>query len=230
MATSTSRSSPKYRRQKGKNRKADRAFVELEGRRFYLAEYGSEESRQRFHQLVGEWMDNHLNLPIDAEHTTIVELIARFWIYAKDHYRKPNGEPTTSLGNYRPCLQVLEEVYGPTSVVDFGPRALKTIRQRLIDKGCCRTYVNKQTNMIRSVLKWRVAEELVPPSVLQALQAVPAGLKQGRCDAPERPPATRTRGSRGRHQTLREPPGVGLGPVTVAHRGPHWRAGHHAAD
>lgn len=54
----------------------------------------------------------------------------------------------------------------------------------MIDMGWCRPYVNKQVNRIRHMFKWAVGDEIVPGSVLYALQAVP-GLRRGRSDASE---------------------------------------------
>jgi hypothetical protein len=45
---------PSYRRQK-RIGKADLAFVEIEGVRRYLGEYGSAESRQRYDAVIAEW-------------------------------------------------------------------------------------------------------------------------------------------------------------------------------
>ena len=47
--------SPKYRRQKRGEGK-DLAFVELNGKRFYLGKYASDESRREYRRVVVEWM------------------------------------------------------------------------------------------------------------------------------------------------------------------------------
>ena len=56
---------------------------------------------------------------------------------------------------------------------------MKAVRQKMIDAGNCRGYINKNVFRIRSVFKWAVGEELIPVTVYQALTAV-AGLKRGR--------------------------------------------------
>ena len=53
----TSVSIPKYRNLK--TRKRDRAFVELNGQRFYLGKYNSSESKEKYHRLLAEWEANH---------------------------------------------------------------------------------------------------------------------------------------------------------------------------
>ncbi len=88
------------------------------------------------------------------------------------------------MEQYRLALRPLTDLYADTLAAEFGPRALKAVRQKMVERGWCRPYVNKQVNRIRHVFKWAVSDELVPGSVLNALQAVP-GLRRGRSDAPE---------------------------------------------
>ena len=88
------------------------------------------------------------------------------------------------LEQFRLALRPLNDLYANTPAAEFGPRALKTVQQRMIEIGWCRPYINKQVNRIRHLFRWAVSDEMVPGSVLHALKAVP-GLKRGRSDAPE---------------------------------------------
>ncbi|MEZ6126007.1 MAG: hypothetical protein R3C49_23000 [Planctomycetaceae bacterium] len=81
----------------------------------------------------------------------------------------------------------MHELYSQQDVTEFGPLALKTVRQRMIDKGWCRQYINRQVNRIRRMFRWGVENELVPATTLHALQAV-APLKQGRTEATDAEP------------------------------------------
>jgi integrase len=44
----------------------------------------------------------------------------------------------------------------------------------MVELGLSRRYVNKQVNRIKRMFRWAVAEEMVPPSVVHGLVAVPA--------------------------------------------------------
>ncbi len=44
---------PSYQRQRGRSK--DRAYVRLNGRRHYLGEYGSPESKEAYRRLIAEW-------------------------------------------------------------------------------------------------------------------------------------------------------------------------------
>ncbi|MCZ6792183.1 MAG: site-specific integrase [Planctomycetota bacterium] len=174
---------PKYCRQTGKSG-GDRAYVKLNGLRHYLGKYGSPESKEKYHRLLAEWNANGRRLPAPAAKVTVVELAAAFWDHAESHYRRRDGTPTGTADNFRPILRLLKKHYAETLVADFGPRQLKSLRQRLVECGNARTYVNDNMRRLRQVFRWGVSEELVPPEVLERLRSV-TPLKEGRTDARE---------------------------------------------
>ena len=71
--------------------------------------------------------------------------------------------------------------------MDFRPLALKAVRQAMIDAGLARTTINQRVGRIVRLFKWAVENELVPPTVHQALKAV-RGLQKGRSSARETKP------------------------------------------
>src|SRR5262249_8593843 len=72
--------------------------------------------------------------------------------------------------------------------VQFGPRALRELRDRWAESGrLCRYEVNRRTRQVVRVFRWGVAEELVPPSTLEALRAL-EGLRAGRTPARDNEP------------------------------------------
>ena len=85
------------------------------------------------------------------------------------------------------ALHPLRHLYGATSAREFGPKSLKAVRQHMIYQGISRGVVNHRVGRIKRVFKWAVAEELIPPSVHSALQAV-TGLRYGRTEARETEP------------------------------------------
>ncbi len=174
---------PKYR----KHRASGQAVVTLNGRDHYLGPHGTQVSKRKYDCLIGEWLQNNRN-PIFAptDSPTIVELCARYWQYAKGYYVK-DGKCTGENPSIRIALRFLREWYGKSPAAEFGPLALKNLRQRMIDENHSRNYVNSQIGRIKRMFKWAVAEELVPPAVYQALAALP-GLRQGRSGARESDP------------------------------------------
>ena len=180
-----SSSTPTYRCQKSGG--SDRAFVELDGHRFYLGIYDTPESHEAYHRLLAEWAANGSHASVSREQLTIVELCARYWEHALRYYVLPDGTHTSEVHCLKQVLSILKKMYGQKCVSEFGPLALKAVRQGMIDKGWVRTRVNSQIGRLKLLFKWGVAEELVAASVYQALCAVP-GLKRGRCNVPEPEP------------------------------------------
>lgn len=176
---------PKYRRHKA----SGQAVVTLNGVDHYLGPYRSAASRLEYDRLVSEWLAAGRQLPRaadDSHRLTIVEVIARYWAWCKSYYLF-NGKPTGEPARIREALKPLRELYGKQPVTSFGPIALKAIRQRWIDAGLARRHINQRVGRIKRLFKWAVAEELVPPSIHQALQAV-EGLRYGHTEARETEP------------------------------------------
>ncbi len=136
--------------------------------------------------MVAEWLAGGAALAPHAksDDITVLEVAARFWQHAQTYYRRADGRATSELGNFRNVLRVLKDHYGHVRASEFGPRALKTVRECFVAKDLARHTVNSAVRRIRQVFKWAVAEELVDASVYQALQAVD-GLRRGRTSARE---------------------------------------------
>jgi integrase len=166
------------------------AVVRLDGRDFYLGKHGTEPSQEAYHRLIAEWLTTGLHIPAapdaasPAIDLTVNHLNLAYWRHAEQHYPHPDGRPTGELSNLRDALRPLRKLYGHTTAKDFGPLALRAIREEMIHAGLCRTVVNDRVKRIRRAFRWAVSVELLPAAVLQALETVP-GLKRGRCNARE---------------------------------------------
>ena len=172
---------PSYRLHKA----SGRAVVTLNGHDHYLGTYGSPESRSLYDRLVAEWLANGrrpLNRkPAETEAEdgpSVADVVVRFLEHASRYYVK-NGKQTAEVHGFRMALRPLVDLFAELPAHRFSPRALKQCREWLAARDLSRSYLNRQVNRIRHVFRWAVAEELVPPSVIQALQAV-EGLKRGR--------------------------------------------------
>ena len=162
-------------------------YVVLNGRAIYLGRFGEAETTQRYHQLMAEWMANGKQVPGDPECITIKELIAQFWIYAENYYCKSDGKLSSEIDNFKVALKLVNELYGTMRAMDFSPRYLRAVRQKMIEKGWCRRTINRSISRIRLVFRWATERELISGSVLYALRAV-AGLRRGRSEAREPEP------------------------------------------
>jgi len=118
---------------------------------------------------------------------TVKELIARFWLHAETYYRDPDGSVSRELDNIRDALRLVKELFALTPAAKFGPRALRTVRQKMIEAGLCRRNINCRIGRIKRVFRWAASEELIPGEVYHALLSV-EGLRRGRCEAKESQP------------------------------------------
>lgn len=153
--------------------------------------YDSTESRAAFARLVAELAaapSSSFDRP-DAERVTVNEVLLAYVKHAERHYQGPDGNPTDEVRHIKTACRHVRELYGASLAVKFGPLALKAVRERFVAAGWCRKTVNARVERIRRVFRWAVAEELIPPSVHQALATV-AGLQRGRTQARETEPIT----------------------------------------
>lgn len=175
---------PSYRFHKS----SGQAVVTLNGRDFYLGEFDSPSSRDAYDRLICEWLSHGRQLPnvVGCGDLTVAELMAAYLRFAEGYYSR-DGVPTSEYTCMKDALRPVRELYSRTSIREFGPIALKAVRQRMVDQGLCRRLINQRVNRIRRMFKWGVENELAPPDVLHSLQAV-APLKKGRTTARESEP------------------------------------------
>jgi integrase len=153
-----------------------------------LGRHGTPESRAEYARVIAEWEAGGRRLPARAEPSapdlTVNEVLLQYWHWAERHYRDADGNPSREPENLRLALRPLKALYGHTPARDFGPLALRAVREAMVKAGLCRGVVNARVNRVRRAFRWAVGMELLPPSVLQALQTVP-GLHRGGGEARE---------------------------------------------
>jgi integrase len=114
-------------------------------------------------------------------------LMLAYLDHAEQHYRGPDGNQTDEVRHLKTAILHVRELYGKNSAADFGPLALKAVRQKFLKLGWCRKTINARIERIRRAFQWGVGEELIPPTTYQALSAV-RGLQMGRTTARETEP------------------------------------------
>lgn len=183
------------------HRPTNRGYVRLGGKMTYTGLWGSQAAKDEYDRLIGEWIADGRRIaqdtPGDAEHAgggiSLNGLLAAFLLHARDYYKTSDGSPGEEYKAFIKAMYYPRRLYGKTAAKDFGPRALKVVRQAMIDgepngrRGWCRSYANHQTQRIKAIFQWAVAQEIVPPAVYQSLQAV-AGLRAGKSNAREAEP------------------------------------------
>ena len=155
-------SEPTYRRLKRTNGR-HLAFVDLDGRRIYLGEWNSPASRQAYQRLLIERRRGVFMHAAVGDGVYVSELLAAYLDHARTYYRDADGNPTRECANIAPLLRMLIELYGDQPASRFDARALKNVRQALIEKGYARGTINRLVVRLRSIFKWAVSEGLIDP-------------------------------------------------------------------
>lgn len=171
---------PKYALHKA----TGQARVRIDGKSIYLGEYGSEESRRRYDEVVTDYMKGTLN--VSFHKLTISQLSIAYVKHAKSYYVK-NGRITSEVSNIQVALRPLVKLHGKGLVAEFGPTKLKQVRELMIQNGIVRKSVNRGIGRIKRMFRWGVENEMVSTNVLAAINAVP-GIRYGRTTAVEADP------------------------------------------
>jgi integrase len=147
--------------------------------------------------LIGEWLANGRQLPEPGKDLSIAEVMARYWPWVRSYYRRPDGTETQEVSGFFYSLRPLKHLYALIAAKDFGPLALKAVRNLMIQgyqhpkyghqPPLSRGVINQRIKRIRRMFRWAVEHELVPATVLHALEAV-RGLQRGRTEARETKP------------------------------------------
>jgi integrase len=169
--------------------KADgRAVVTLGGRDIFLGTYGTPESRAEYDRQIAIYVAAGRRRPApatnDPAELSVNELLVVAWRHFQEYYRRPDGSPAPELDNLRLAVRPLKELFGCTRAAEFDARALKILRQHLVDSGLCRRTVNQRIARVVRVFRFGAEEKLIPGAVFQDLKAVP-GLRAGRSRARE---------------------------------------------
>ena len=183
---------PKYRRHRLRNF----GFVEYQGQRIRLpGDWNSAKSRAAYHH----WIEKNIYVPeqrleekeaalakqavdkLRGRRATISTLTLAYLEFCRAYYPTAHSSEFT---NVRHAIAHLTTLHGRVEIEEFGPLKLKEVQQAMVALGKSRGYINSQVGRIRRMFRWGVSEELVPVTVLNALEAVP-GLRVGRTTAPE---------------------------------------------
>jgi len=114
------------------------------------------------------------------------EVCLRFMTDYCPRYKTSSGEPSAEIRCFQGVIRILRGLYGNTVADNFGPLALRSVRDVMIEKGWSRKFVNKQVIRLRLIFRVGVSWELVRAEVLAGLDSVPS-LAIGETEADDQP-------------------------------------------
>jgi integrase len=117
----------------------------------------------------------------------VAELGVQYLRWAESYYVK-DGEPTTELVNVKRSLRALRESFPDLSAREFGPVALKVVRERLVADGLSRVNCNRFTRIIVRVFKFAAENQMIPGDLPAGLACVKPFARGRGCLAHETDP------------------------------------------
>ncbi len=174
------------------HRASGQAYVKIRGKTTYLGVYDTESSRQAYAAIVADVLAGREVSPPKVDRhrgagpVTVREVCDRYIDHARRYYVK-GGKTTAEAGIVASACRYAIDLCGEQPAESFGPLALRSVRDRMIDAGLARTTINGGINRIRRAFKWAAGEEQIPATVAAALATV-SGLRAGRTDARETAP------------------------------------------
>lgn len=154
-----------------------------------LGPWGSEKAQHEYERLLARLrvaVGSPVS-PADRSDRTVNEVLLAYADWITKNRPTPDGKPSRSGTSPRFALRTVRELFGMLPVTEFGPKALKVLRETWVGAGLSRKVINGRVGAVRRVFRWAVGEELAPPEVYQRLQAV-EGLRSGQTEAPDRTP------------------------------------------
>ena len=165
------------------------AYVHLAGADQYLGKHGTPESLRKYASLIaqhcaGAVLERGSPATVSTA-LTITELALAYVRHAQTYYVK-NGKTGGEFTCIKSALRPLLELYGDLPAGDFGPIALKSVRQKMVDACWTRRYCNHSVGRIRRMYRWAIGNELIEPTVLLKLESL-TPLLPGRTSARDNP-------------------------------------------
>ena len=144
------------------------AYILIGGKRHYLGRHNTSESYKLYVAKTAEWYESLNNRAEVAPSLSVNEFCIIYLRYAKQYYRK-DGKPTSQVSVISSAITALTDKFGNHKAEAFSPIKLKEIQTYFIEKGMCRTSINKYISCIKRAFKWGVSEEFISPQVYMGL-------------------------------------------------------------
>ncbi len=130
-----------------------------------LGPSGSAEARAAYARLLAEQEAlGAASLARTLAPLTMGQLVRDYTAHVRAHYQRPQ------LYRVKSALAPVLTLYLATPAVDFGPNALRAVRQAHVAAGHCRRHVGQLVGVVRRMFRWAVANELLEVETLLALQ------------------------------------------------------------
>ncbi|MDG2032007.1 MAG: hypothetical protein P8J45_13490, partial [Phycisphaerales bacterium] len=180
---------PTYLKRSEKGR--EYAYCYLFGRQKRLGAYGTPESFKRFERCLAAYQQEDPGLADYGTSVPQAATVGELALQYAEHIKRRHAHGSLCKDRMEKSVFAMKVLtrsclgFAGIPAERFGPKALKSIQEHLIEgrsprtgKLFARTYINQTIDDIRRGFRWAVSEELVSGNVLERLKAV-SGLRAG---------------------------------------------------
>ncbi len=156
--------------------------------RFSWASGDSPESKSKYARILAEQTSGHGQVSAGTSRKyhqhdpKLNDVILAYLEYAEGYYGARADGLTQELDNIKAALRPVLRLYGRTPAREFGPFALRAVRDTMLKAGLAYTTSNPRINRIWRVFRWAGSVEMIPGTVNHNLQTVEL-LQRGRSKA-----------------------------------------------
>lgn len=167
------------------------AYCYLRGKRISLGAYGSPDSWDRFQRILAAYQQEDPGLANYGTSVPQAATVGELALQYAEHIQRRHAHGSLCKDRMEKSVFAMKVLtrsclgFAGIPAERFGPKALKSIQEHLIEgrsprtgKLFARTYINQTIDDIRRGFRWAVSEELVSGNVLERLKAV-SGLRAG---------------------------------------------------
>lgn len=98
-------------------------------RDLYLGKFNTAASRTEFNRIVALVASNNGIYPTANPDLSVNELLLAYFKFCEGYYRTPDGKRSPTAERLKQTLRGLKRLFGATPAAEFGPKALKAVRE-----------------------------------------------------------------------------------------------------
>ena len=160
-----------------RHKPSGQAAVTINGQDICPGTWNTRASKAEYDRLIAEFLTHGRQLQSGVRQT-VVEVLAAYRAFAENDYRK-GDQVTREYSGIKDALKLVRELYDRTIANDFGPLALKTVRQRKSKRTAGEHYTT--ANCRRAILR---ACDLAFPAPSRFAAALVRALRVGNSSLP----------------------------------------------
>jgi hypothetical protein len=96
---------------------------------------------------------------VDSSRISVAETLLAYLRFAETYYVDAAGKTTAEFECMKAAIRPVRDLYAAQPAWQFGPVALRAVRQRMIDAGLCRAQVNHRIDCVKRVFRWAALSE-----------------------------------------------------------------------